>query len=230
VTVLGDRALLEAWTVARSGSASACARALLEAALEPGEREGLEGWSLARRHAALLDLRASRWGPRLEALARCPECGEWLELELSVDDLRAGDPPAEELEAAGLRFRLPREADLEAVAGIPDAAAARRALAARCVLPEARPLDDAQVDALGAAMGEADRAGGGLLALGCPECGHAWRAPFDVAAFVAEEVAAQAHALLGEVHALARAYGWSEAEVLDVPPARRRAYLELAEA
>ena len=36
--------------------------------------------------------------------------------------------------------------------------------------------------------------------------------------------------ILREVHTLAAAYGWSEAEILALSPARRRVYLELAAA
>ena len=40
----------------------------------------------------------------------------------------------------------------------------------------------------------------------------------------------RAKRLLMDVHLLARAYGWSEAEVLALSPARRRFYLEMVEA
>jgi hypothetical protein len=48
-----------------------------------------------------------------------------------------------------------------------------------------------------------------------------------VAALLWVEVEAGAIALVQDVHLLAAAYGWSEAEVLGLGPARRRAYLEL---
>ena len=33
--------------------------------------------------------------------------------------------------------------------------------------------------------------------------------------------------MLLDIHALARAYGWSESDILALPPRRRQAYLEL---
>jgi hypothetical protein len=36
--------------------------------------------------------------------------------------------------------------------------------------------------------------------------------------------------LLREIEALARAYGWSEREILDLSPQRRHTYLELVSA
>jgi hypothetical protein len=53
------------------------------------------------------------------------------------------------------------------------------------------------------------------------------RATLDPAEFLWAAAEAQARRLLLEVDALARAYGWREPDVLALPPARRRAYLEL---
>jgi hypothetical protein len=43
-------------------------------------------------------------------------------------------------------------------------------------------------------------------------------------------VQAAAERVLLDVHALARAYGWTESEVLRLTPARRSAYLQMAAA
>jgi hypothetical protein len=61
----------------------------------------------------------------------------------------------------------------------------------------------------------------------CPSCGHQWRAFFDIAAFFWAEIAAQARRLLREVHILASAYGWREADILAMSARRRQAYLEM---
>ena len=42
-----------------------------------------------------------------------------------------------------------------------------------------------------------------------------------------EEIEVRAHVLLGEVHRLASAYGWSEAQILALSPARRASYLAM---
>jgi hypothetical protein len=49
---------------------------------------------------------------------------------------------------------------------------------------------------------------------------------FDIASFFWTEIAAEAKRLLGEVHILASAYGWREADILSLNPLRRRFYLE----
>ncbi len=64
--------------------------------------------------------------------------------------------------------------------------------------------------------------------LDCASCGHRWTSPFDIARYLWTELETHARRLLYDVHALATAYGWAEADVLAVSPARRRYYLELA--
>jgi hypothetical protein len=66
--------------------------------------------------------------------------------------------------------------------------------------------------------------------LTCPQCAHQWQAPLDIVSFLWSEVHAWAIRLLREIHELASAYGWSEAEILALSPWRRRAYLELVNA
>ncbi|MFZ4506489.1 MAG: hypothetical protein ACOYON_02185 [Fimbriimonas sp.] len=61
----------------------------------------------------------------------------------------------------------------------------------------------------------------------CLECGHSWHVGLDPASFVWSAVESRASAILGEVHTLARAYGWSEREILDLSPARRHLYLTM---
>jgi hypothetical protein len=65
------------------------------------------------------------------------------------------------------------------------------------------------------------------LHLSCSACGGAWDRPLDIGQFLWDEISAEAHRLAREVHALARAYGWSEAEILGLSPRRRQLYLEL---
>jgi hypothetical protein len=51
---------------------------------------------------------------------------------------------------------------------------------------------------------------------------------FEIGTFLWTELAAQAKRLLREIAALARVFGWSEAEVLSLSATRRQIYLELA--
>jgi hypothetical protein len=64
--------------------------------------------------------------------------------------------------------------------------------------------------------------------LTCPGCGHEWDDTLDLALFVWAEVEARAKRLLLDVHQLARAYGWTEGEILALSERRRRFYLDTA--
>jgi hypothetical protein len=166
----------------------------------------------------------------------CARCGERVEFTLALAAVRAARPgiAAGEVEAAGwtLRFRAPNSEDLGAAAGAADP---RRALAARCIVEARR--DGAEVAEpdlpppafarLAEAIAESDPQADVLLDYSCPACGQDGQTLFDIAAFLWEEVRAQARRLLMEVAALAGAFGWREADILAMSPARRRAYLEL---
>jgi hypothetical protein len=185
---------------------------------------------VGERDRAILGLRARTLGPRLQARADCPACAEPLELDLAAADLHAPPAVAEAtLERGPLRLRVrpPSTRDLAAAARAADPGAA---LLAACVASETCPLDhvpaDLRAEAV-AAMAACDPQSDVQLALACPACGHAWTVGFDIVPFFARELAAAAARLLREVHVLARAYGWREAEILGLSPARRQRYLEM---
>ena len=67
------------------------------------------------------------------------------------------------------------------------------------------------------------------FAVDCPACACQWDAAFDPARSLWSFVQSRAEQTLLDVDALARRYGWNEAEVLALSPTRRRAYLQLAE-
>jgi len=85
------------------------------------------------------------------------------------------------------------------------------------------------VTAIAQCMAEADPQADVQLALACPQCQHAWEASFDIVSYFWSEIQAWAGRILREVHSLASAYGWREAEILALSPWRRQAYLELIE-
>ena len=76
-------------------------------------------------------------------------------------------------------------------------------------------------------MAQADPQANIQLALGCPACGHSWLALFDIVGFFWREIDTWARRVLRDIHTLALAYGWSEAEILALSPWRRQFYLEM---
>jgi hypothetical protein len=88
-------------------------------------------------------------------------------------------------------------------------------------------LPPAVVQQLSAQLAEMDPQAEIILTPICPACGHSWQVLFDIVTFFWTELSGQARRLLQEVYRLARAYGWSEADILAMSPLRRQFYLEL---
>lgn len=231
--------LLQAWEAGLAQSPARRALALL--ATTGGDAAALAALPVGVRDARLLRLRRALFGETVAALAQCPACGERLDVNFAIDDLCPPEaiaheaPPATyDLQACGyqLRYRLPNSDDLSAVP--PDDPSPvhllRRCVASAMqgdapVAPDALPPE--AVAALGAAMAAADPLARIELAFSCPGCGHGWEDLLDIAAFLWKEVDAWARRTLHDVHTLARAYGWSEADILAMTPLRRDIYLDM---
>ncbi len=228
--MLAAHVLLQAWERGLGQSPTQRALALLEA-LEPAQApQQLAALPIGARDAALLRLRVQLFGDDIAALAHCPACRAPLDVAFKSTDVtlaHAPDPGPHRLHVGGIDigYRLPNSDDLLAVAHREDAT---QALLLRCVDGPVALSSDA-VAALSVAIADADPQACVELALNCPDCGHGWSALFDIAIFLWTEVSALAHRLLRDVHTLARAYGWSEAEILGMSAQRRQCYLELAQ-
>ena len=233
--------LLTVWEQARSQAPVQRALTLLALAVPAESAAGLARYSIGRRDQALLGLRERLFGPRLTGAAKCPACGEAVEVDFSVADIRtdiAADPDQlHELRVDGyeVRFRLPVCDDLAALDPQAEAPAKKSALLRRCVTEArlngtactAEPLPATVTTALSGRMAELDSQGDIQFTLTCPKCGHGWTAPLDIGSYLWGEIHAWAGRMLRDVHALASAYGWREADILSLSPSRRQAYLEM---
>lgn len=240
MSALSAHQILAVWEAA--AMATPIERAIAMAAAAPdATREAVAALPVGQLDARLLEIYRGNFGPQLDLFASCPRCGEEIELSVSVRQLLAAPPATAqpiELERGDLRLRLrvPCAGDLLAIVGQGDAEAARRQLLSACLIEASRdgqPLTATDLDSeesawLAERLAAADPRAEVLLRLVCPACEHAWRAPLDIAGTVWHELEIAARRVLREVHLLARSYGWNEAEVLALTPARRRAYLEMA--
>jgi hypothetical protein len=192
--------------------------------------------TIGDREALLLQLRRLTFGDRLEAVVSCPveDCGERLDVELSVADLLV-EPYADEDEwrdadvgelERRVMFRAPTGADQAAAARLaPDMKAAARALVERCV--KGGEVDDAVARELPALMADRDPQAEVVLSLSCPACDTEFRVLFDAGEYLQGELAGRRTELYDEVHRLALHYHWSEREIMSLPSGKRRRYLKL---
>jgi hypothetical protein len=240
---LSARDLLLVWEQAERRRPVERDLVLLAAACPELPEEDLAALPLGGRQSRLLALHQETFGASLELAAGCPVCGEPLEVELRIEDLTAGGagdeaaPEAAEIVEAGLRLvvRPLNGADLMAATSCAGAGEARRLLARRALLEASRDgvaigagdLSDGELELLSRSLAEIDPQAEMLLDLACPACGHRWQALLDAAECLWSEVDAAARRLLREVHALARGYGWREADILSMSARRRRGYLEI---
>ncbi|MCA1572106.1 MAG: hypothetical protein LC798_17680 [Chloroflexi bacterium] len=216
---------------------------VLAAAADPvSETTAVARLPLGRRDGRLLHLRAELTSRPLDATAACPACGERVEFDADADALAAMDDGAPasvaaSLEVDGFRvtWRPPDSDDVMAASAAGSAGDAEEVLLGRCVSSAAGPdgavdppgLPRAVRDAVSRAMAEADPLAEVVISLTCPACATTFDADLDIAAFVWTELRARARLALHEVAVLARAFGWTEAQVLALPERRRQAYLDL---
>ncbi len=192
--------------------------------------------ALGTRDEQLLRTRAATLGDRLEATDTCPECGERVDVSLSCQALVGEIEPAPErwtVEHGDLRITVRPLDSVDAAAAVAagDVEAAASELLARAVVAvePAGPLPTEAVAAVAASLASRDAGAELLIELTCPACATRWQRVLDVAGFVWAELEARAQRLIGDVHALASAYGWTEGEVLALGDARRAAYLAMVE-
>jgi hypothetical protein len=239
VRALSASELLSAWEQGVGRSAARRAFLLLAAAFPEIPPEALGQLSIGRRDARLLTLREYTFGPQLAGIAGCPACAERLELNFNIAEVRMDTSDEEiaplslDLDGYQLRFRVPNSFDLIAISENLDLGAPDRHLLQRCILSAnyhgeavaAEQLPVEVTDAMAAQMAEADPQADVRLQLACVRCDHRWQTTFDVLNFFWNEIHAWAERLLREVHMLARAYGWREADILAMSPWRRQRYL-----
>jgi hypothetical protein len=230
--------LLALWEHGLGQVGSARGDALLQASPEGA----LRAPTLGERNVRLIDLHLRMFGRELDLLSHCPACGTVAQFSADCKALAAQIPviraaPSHRLEAQGhlIEFRMPDSADLAAALGEEAPEDFTQYLLDRCVLActhdgtsvSVRTLPVAVLDALSQRMETLDPGASVSFTLECPRCGTRWDAPLDVGQMVWQKVQAAAERLLLEIDALARAYGWTESEVLRLNPLRRAAYLQM---
>ena len=212
---------------------------LLAAACPETSREQLAALSISRRDSQLLELRKRTFGDTLNAFSECPQCAGQLEVRFAAAAIKAASddrPDILEMKSHGImvRFRLPNSVDLVEAISVGDVDHGREMLLCRCIIETRRgdeivaanELPPKVSEEITRRMAASDPAAEVLLNLQCPLCSHSWQALFDIAAFFWREISVHARRLLREVDALARTYGWTEAEILGLSATRRQAYPE----
>jgi hypothetical protein len=233
--------VLAAWEASAQAPPAARGAALISAAGLVHDQEAALDLPLGDCAALALGAFVASFGPVADCAAECPGCAESLELPVDLRALPTAAGAVETVRVAGgraLAVRAPTVRELLAAAEHDDP---RRSLLAACL----RPLEPAVSTAGAAAPDEhmldaeaeaavdaaAERLAGAaavVLVTTCPGCGAEVRVGLDPGELLWEAVSDAAERLLGEIATLAAAFGWTEPDVLALPPGRRAAYLAMA--
>ena len=197
--------------------------------------------SVGQRDALLLQIREGLFGSRLLNKATCPACAEPIEWETRLADLRLQDPQANAaaqhftLSEAGftIQFRLPTSQDIYRTTSEP--AINANQLLADCIMDvkhegNACPVDtlpESILASLNQRMEAEDPQANIEMQLNCPACRHPWTMQFDVVSYLWAEVDSWAPRMFQDVYVLARAFGWSERDILTMSSQRRQIYLDM---
>jgi hypothetical protein len=240
---LSAQELLYTWEVALRAHSVERAITILEMVLPEVPRDELLALSVGQRDARLLSIREATFGSELAGFAVCPACQERLEFAFNINDIRVlqenliSTEQVQEVSIEGyhLYYRLPNSSDLAQIACFQDVMAARDLLLQRCILRayqenvevEEASLPESVIAILGRHMLESDPQAEVQIDLGCPVCSHNWLVIFDIVPFFWSEICAQAKRSMREIHSLAKAYGWNEADIMAMSATRRQFYLEM---
>jgi hypothetical protein len=211
--------------------------------IAPIERDHVRDLTIGDRERLLLGLYGLSFGPLVDTILNCPNCREIVELPLDLDFVlarSAGPPRTSEhsltIGPVTLQFRLPTGADHERAAkmALVDPARAATDLCAACIMGPSHGTVDVSAermpDEVQAALEEELRrlepAAEITIGADCPACGATVGGTLDGLSLLAGQLGPLG-AVLGDVDRVARAYHWSEAEILALPTVRRRRYLAL---
>ncbi len=242
---LSSQEILRVWEVALGQHPLDRALTILASAFPGVSQKQLTALSVGQRDECLFAVRERTFGSRLVSLAACPVCQGQLELMLDVADLHIAHDPdptslkqhVQQMTSDGyeLQFRLPNSLDLAAIVGCQDIFIARNVLLHRCIVRAIHndievaieDLPETVIAALAEQMDTSDPLAALDIGLDCSECGFHLQVLFDIVSYLWTEISMKAKRLLLEVHTLARAYGWREADILSMSAVRRQLYLEM---
>lgn len=179
---------------------------------------------LDRRDRLLIDVRQASFGSQVEIFACCPHCNEGHEADFDLSALPDAVPArAVTALVAGQELCLKAPTSRAVAAAV--TANDPGLLAAACIEAGEVAVSEARAAEIEAALEEAYP----LLAiefdLSCSACERSFGTRFDIVAWLWAEIEALAERALDAVDRIARAYGWSEAAILGLSPARRALYL-----
>jgi hypothetical protein len=214
------------------------AACLLSSVGDGPDRTTLWRMPVGKRIEALLRIIRLEQPSEIPVKLRCANaaCAELIEVGLKIEELleSAGAEELAELavEVGGHVRTIRKPTGLDQLAWLEasfeDDATAERAMAEELLITpvESEPTDDV-VAAVDDALDLHDVLGAFRLSVFCPYCDELFPHELDLAALLLGLIRHAQARLVEEIHAIARAYHWTEGEILSIPPRRRARYISL---
>jgi hypothetical protein len=194
------------------------------AAIEGIDPDSAADWPIDERDRALIHARCRTFGRQADFYVVCPSCGEALETRFDLEQLlslRPEEAPVMHVSGAEHALRAPTSREVAEAARSGDDTLLARACVAGIRDDEVGP-EPASVEA---SLEQAFPLLNVSVGFTCSACDTAFSRRFDAPSYLWTDIERLAQTLIGEVHRLASAYGWSERDILSMGRRRRAAYL-----
>ena len=227
--------LLEAWEQAAPEDEPGRRLALLSVALPDRDRRELARLPVVEITALLLGVYETSFGAVMNGFGTCERCGAEFEFSLPIVELIPGEESTRQpivWTDDGQEYRLRPVTTLDLLDAIEASeleAAEDRLLATCLTVAPAGDERPASTPSVLANFEKLHAASELSVTIACPGCAEAVSYDLDIGRFLWTEVHRAATHLLGEIDALAEAYGWSEQAIIGLSAHRRAAYLELVD-
>ena len=206
------------------------------------ERDSIEGLPVGERLAMLIKLVQSCGLDILTVTIACerPECGQSYELELDLPafyELHRTATVVDRLEVENrgsiLSLRRPTAEDQYRwqVQNFKNTKQAAEQMALSIVVESdmdmSSPIPEATIQAIGKVLQSADPLLAPMVRSECPDCGNWQEQPLDLGLVLLHHLEGIQTGVLEAIHQIARAYHWTEEQILNLPVKRREQYLNL---
>ena len=202
--------------------------ALLVSWIDGVSRETAAGMTIDQRDRELFKFCNYCFGPTIELMLVCEECGVESESAFAISDVLSTAPvPCEfSIVHSGrqLTCRHPNSHDLACAISADNP---RKTLLSSLVKEE--EPDEAMLSMIEQHMAEHAGLADFSIANVCPDCGHVTETPFDILDFVWRRIRVEARRILRDIDVLAQAYGWTSSDILALSPQRRAAHIAMVQ-
>jgi hypothetical protein len=171
----------------------------------------------------------------------CPGCAEIIEWETDTKELHL-QPFSQKLfvrefflekDGYSIQFRLPDSFDIAKISEGRLSESADKKMLSDCIIKISRDnneyisddLPESVSKALNDRMSEEDPQADIRMELICPRCKHCWETYFDIGSYLWTEINNWAQHILHQVYLLAKAFSWSEKDILNMSAYRRQLYI-----